>query len=56
MAYDGIEHIIKERLGVTSLIMKYFDTDVNKYIDLELNSCDFVRLQGTKGEGISKFV
>lgn len=43
MAYDGIVNVIKERLGVTSPIMKYFDTDVNEYIDLELDSCDFVK-------------
>ncbi|CAC5420819.1 unnamed protein product [Mytilus coruscus] len=43
MAYDGIVDVIKERLGVTSPIMKYFDTDVDEYIDLELDSCDFVK-------------
>ncbi|CAC5403618.1 unnamed protein product [Mytilus coruscus] len=43
MAYDGIVDVIKERLGVTSPIMKYFDNDVNEYIDLEFDSSDFVK-------------
>lgn len=43
MSYDTVLNVVKDRFGITNHNIKYFDTDVDEWVDLERDSEEFLK-------------